>query len=76
MLTPEDAKKIGDIAGTTDGGCSTCVANIVERLNKAFPEYRWAMTGREQPPEIPDWSDDPEDGFSPGLEVIATPNSC
>lgn len=67
-MTLDEASKIAMIAGTADNGCSSCVGNMVERLNVAFPAFTWEMTSDSQY-EQPDWSDDPEDEQVVGLVV-------
>jgi hypothetical protein len=69
-MTQDEADAVGAIIGTADGGCSTCVARLVGRLNAAKLGFVWATTG-ENRQEQPDWSDDPEDKYHVGLVVIA-----
>lgn len=74
MMTEDEARQIGMIAGTADSGCPGCVGSMVERLNKTFPDWRWRATNEHQR-EQPDWSDDPEDERSVGLVVTVEPRS-
>ena len=41
-LTEEQARKIGTIVSTADGGCVVCVADLVEQLREIWPEHTWA----------------------------------
>ena len=40
-MTLEEAKKIAAIVETADGGCTHCVASLVDSLNGDFPEFEW-----------------------------------
>ncbi len=51
-----EAKKLGEIALTVDGGCSCCVRDAVERLNAAFPDFVW-----DYDPDYCDWDDEDND---------------
>jgi hypothetical protein len=74
-MTIDDAQKIAKIIGTADGGCSNCVGDLVERLSKMFPSFRWIITDEHQM-EQPDWSEDPEDTHQVGFVVLVEPRSC
>lgn len=63
-----EAQKVAYIAGTADKGCASCVSDMVDRLNKSFPEYRWTMTDDVMMEQL-DWSDDPEDTAQVGVVV-------
>jgi glutamate formiminotransferase len=43
MLDLSDAEKIAQIIRQADGGCSNCVAALVELANKTFPDFKFAM---------------------------------
>lgn len=69
-MTIEEAEKIAKIAGTADGGCSSCVGGICERLNDAAFGFVFTPTDEAQPPEPYDEYDtDPEDWRSYGVVV-------
>lgn len=38
-MTIEEMQKVVEIVGTADGGCTTCVENLVELLEAAFPAF-------------------------------------
>jgi hypothetical protein len=40
-MTLDEAKALARIIGTADHGCSACVGNLVEKMNKAFPAFTW-----------------------------------
>lgn len=42
-MTLEEAKKVANIVGQADGGCSICVGSLVKDLNEFFPEFEWIM---------------------------------
>lgn len=54
-MTLEEATALGAIIQTADGGCSVCVGNLVDALNRAFPEYVWAARENGPPGEDFDW---------------------
>ena len=69
-MTLEEAQTIALIAGTADGGCSTCVSNMLKRLNAAFPEFTFSISnGIKATYEKPDWSNDPDDINCVGIKV-------
>ena len=35
----EEARVVGKIVGTADGGCADCVENLLVALERAFPEF-------------------------------------
>lgn len=41
MLTLEEAKKIGRIVSSADGGCPVCIQYLLETLNRDFPQFSW-----------------------------------
>lgn len=45
-MTQEEADKIARVIGTADGGCDTCVGDLVELLNGADLGFQWAATGK------------------------------
>jgi hypothetical protein len=63
---------LANIVGTADNGCSVCVGNLVERLNKAFPQFKWER-GRES---VPLYDREDYDDWSTQLQVtVSTGNS-
>ncbi len=42
-MTLEDAAKVAMIVGHCDHGRRTCVTDLVQRLNKSFPEFSWTV---------------------------------
>lgn len=42
-MTLDEAREIAAIVQTADGGCATCVANLVELLDEAFPQFVWKV---------------------------------
>lgn len=40
-MTLEEAKKVADIVGQCDYGCSTCIEPLLRMLNTDFPEFIW-----------------------------------
>lgn len=46
-MTLDEAREVGRIASTADGGCSTCVQGLAEMLQKSFPQFTWAYPGAD-----------------------------
>lgn len=46
MITREEAIKLCQIAGTADGGCTYCEANLISRFMAAFPEVDWVSASQ------------------------------
>lgn len=60
-MTLDEAKAVGRIASTADGGCSTCVRSLTEMLAAQFPQFTWTYPGER-------WKD--EEGWSyDGIDV-------
>ncbi len=59
-MTLDEAKAVAAIASTADGGCSTCVEMLMEKLQAQFPAFEWTY-GPNPIPE-PDDYDDAENG--------------
>ena len=38
-MTLEDAQRVANIIRFADGGCSSCVQDLIERANKVWPEF-------------------------------------
>lgn len=45
-MTLEEAQGVAAIVAEADGGCSSCVGELVELLNAAFPAFLWAMRNK------------------------------
>ena len=61
-MTLGEAQDLALIIGTADGGCHCCVEALCDKLNKAFPAFRWVNTNK--------WDDDDD----AGLIVEVEPN--
>lgn len=59
-MTQEEADKLGLLIGTADNGCETCIRDLAERAELAFPEWSFCITDEFQHEQY-EWSDDPED---------------
>lgn len=60
-MTAEEAKKVAQIASTTDGGCPSCAAQLVVRLERAWPEHGGVFRGAYDsafPDEERDWAEE------------------
>jgi len=42
-MTKEEARIIGSVIETADGGCPYCIADLVSMLNRKFTEYQWEV---------------------------------
>lgn len=42
-MTLEEAKKVAAVCGRCDSGCSVCVRDLCELLQKEFPEFVWTF---------------------------------
>lgn len=40
-MTLAEAKQIAAILETADGGCETCARGLAEKMQAAFPEFKW-----------------------------------
>ena len=55
-MTLDEAKKIAEqILGYAESGCDHCVTDLVERLNKAFPEFVWKTGKYVAPADENNW---------------------
>lgn len=46
-MTREEAKKITSILNQADGSCPTCVRELIELAQEAFPEFIWDDLNKE-----------------------------
>lgn len=44
-MTLDEATTLAAIAETVDNGCEYCIAAVVEKLNRAFPDFWWEQEG-------------------------------
>jgi hypothetical protein len=55
-VTKAEAEQVAAICSTADGNCGPCVRELCEKLQKAFPAFKWAFKGHPWPdtedPEI------------------------
>ena len=42
------AERIAILIGYADGGCPSCVHDLVEQANELFPEYRFSVPDKSQ----------------------------
>lgn len=47
-MTQQEADKIARVLSTADGGCSNCVVNLCEEINKEKLGFRFGMTGEKR----------------------------
>lgn len=47
-MTTEEAATVRRIAQTADEGCSVCVGNLLDLLDKSFPEHDWTIPEDEE----------------------------
>lgn len=40
-MTNEEAIKVVTVLTYADGGCPSCVSNLIEIVQKVFPEFAW-----------------------------------
>lgn len=60
-MTLDDMQAVTDIMVRADGGCSTCVAELMGALEAKFPQFAWSAEADREITVQPDWSEDPED---------------
>lgn len=41
VMTLDEAKKVKKVLKAADGGCPYCVRELVEKMQKKFPEFDW-----------------------------------
>lgn len=68
QMTLDEAKLIANIIGTADHGCSVCVGNLVERMNRDFPQFKWERGDSE----MPLYDRDEDDTWSKQMEVLVS----
>jgi hypothetical protein len=69
-MTLEEANIVAQIAATADSGCSVCARDLLERLEKAFPEFEWKLTEEEW--LDPDTTNDSYEGYKYSLKGVAS----
>lgn len=72
-MTIEDMHTIAKIISTADNGCSTCVHELIDQVNAAFPEFQLAMT-QDKWYRRPEWADE-GDGAEQEFAVISVKQS-
>ncbi len=60
-MTLEEMAIIANICATADNGCSTCASDLLDRLEKQWPEYSFEFT-QEEIMEDFDWYNQTQHG--------------
>lgn len=50
-MTLDEAQKVADVCSNADGGCRTCVSELVSYLTADFPEFQWSLEYRDGDPK-------------------------
>lgn len=58
-MTLDEMRTVARIIGTADGGCSTCVGDLVRQMREAFPQFEFVIGDEVEEPD-PQWLDCPE----------------
>ena len=58
-MTLDEAKAIGAIVETADGGCCYCVRDLVGQLQRRFPEFAWRYE-KDYDPLVVELADPPK----------------
>lgn len=48
-MTLDEAKRVAEVCATVDNGCVVCVRNMVDELNKEFPEFAFIFDDAAAP---------------------------
>lgn len=60
-MTLDEMQAVTDIVIRADGGCSTCVGELLAALKVQFPQFVWSNETDREITVQPDWSEDPDD---------------